>query len=78
MDNDNDDDGDDDADGFDDDNDDNDDDSDDNDDDNQVEKRDKKARLIGLLRELGGAKTLVFLRYLHKNTNIQIPQNLVC
>ena len=55
-----------------------DDDDDDYDDDNQVEKRDKKARLIGLLRELGGAKTLVFLRYLHKNTNTQIPQNLVC
>ena len=29
----------------------------------QVEKREKKARLIGLLRELGGAKTLVFLRF---------------
>ena len=41
------------------------------DDENQVEKRDKKARLIGLLRELGGAKTLVFLRFSHKNTKTQ-------
>ena len=28
----------------------------------QVERRDKKSRLISLLRELGGSKTLVFLR----------------
>ena len=33
-----------------------------NNNDNQVEKRDKKSQLIKLLRDLGGSKTLVFLR----------------
>ena len=35
-----------------------------NNNDNQVEKRDKKSQLIKLLRDLGGSKTLVFLRLL--------------
>ena len=42
----------------------------------QVEKREKKARLIGLLRELGGAKTLVFLRFAQKYRKMVSDVNL--
>ena len=42
---------------------------------NQVEKREKKSRLIGLLRELGGAKTLVFLRFGQMQLGVEIIES---